>query len=160
MNAMDYAKVSADKRSVDYYVFLKAKADADGKKTNKNTRFFANIKGANTFNAEIYDVSPDKRDALKKAMEDQTADEAIKSLNLQKMTNKGVAAGNEISNTFGNDAYIENTPPNWGQGVIVKIPEARLNNSWGYLIKIPGTINSTNINPRYAWFVDLSLIHI
>ncbi|EEI81895.1 SpaA isopeptide-forming pilin-related protein, partial [Anaerococcus tetradius] len=158
MNAMDYAKVSADKRSVDYYVFLKAKADADGKKTNKNTRFFANIKGANTFNAEIYDVSPDKRDALKKAMEDQTADEAIKSLNLQKMTNNGVAAGNEISNTFGNDAYIENTPPNWGQGVIVKIPEARLNDSWGYLIKIPGTINSTNINPRYAWFVDLPYV--
>lgn len=158
MNAMDYAKVSADKRSVDYYVFLKAKADADGKKTNKNTRFFANIKGANTFNAEIYDVSPDKRDALKKAMEDQTADEAIKSLKLQNMTNKGVAAGNEISNTFGNDAYIENTPPNWGQGVIVKIPEARLNNSWGYLIKIPGTINSTNINPRYAWFVDLPYV--
>lgn len=154
MNAMDYAKVSDDKRSVDYYVFIKAKADANGKRTNKNTRFFANIRGAQTFNAEIYDVSPDKRDALRKAMEDQTADLAIKNLGLPKMTNNGVEAGNEITNTFGDDAYISNSPHNWGRGVIIKIPQARLNDSWGYLIKIPGNISSANINPRYAWFLD------
>lgn len=156
MNAMDYAKVSADKRSVDYYVFLKAKADADGKSTNQNTRFFAKIDNATTGQATIYDVRPDQRDALKKAMEDQTADLAIKNLGLKEANNDYMAEGDKIKNeSNANDQYISLSPKNWGPGVKITIPKARLKDSWGYLIKIPGTnISGTSIKPKYSWHCD------
>ena len=162
MNAMDYAKVSDDKRRVDYYVFLKAKADADGKSTNRNTRFFAKIADAATGqsigmgNAVIYNVNKDQRDALKKAMEDQTADLAISNLGLTEANNDYMAEGDKIKNeSYVNDPYISLSPKNWGPGVKITFPKARFKDSWGYLIKIPATIGQARtINPKYSWHCD------
>lgn len=163
MNAMDYAKVSADKRSVDYYVFLKAKADADGKYTNQNTRFFAKIADAATGQSitlgkvTIYDVNKDQRDALKKAMEDQTADLAIYNLGLKEANNDYMAEGDKIKQDYGDDPYISLSPKNWGPGVKITFPKARFKDSWGYLIKIPATIGKARtINPKYSWHCDFS----
>lgn len=153
MNTLDYAKVSDDKTNVDYYIMLKPDDDSKGNSTDRDTRFFANIKGATISNAEIYDVPPTDRARVVDAMNNQTADQILSSL--KKVATNVEAYGGEIKNTFGDDPYISNIAPLWGQGDIIKIPKDRIGGNWAFLIKIPGTINNTReINPRFKWFCD------
>lgn len=155
MNAKDYAKISDDNRTVEYYVYLKSKSDANmPNATDKNTRLFLDIKGATVTETDIYDVSPDNRAALNQAMDNQTVPDAIRNLKLQSAKGTTTNAGT-ISQDYGVDSYLTNVPYNEGQGYIYKIPKGRIGSNWGFLVKLKASINNTNsINPRYYWLVD------
>ncbi|WP_311479872.1 SpaA isopeptide-forming pilin-related protein [uncultured Anaerococcus sp.] len=155
MNAKDYAKISDDNRTVEYYVYLKSKSDANmPNATDKDTRLFLNIKGANLTETDIYDVSPANRDAVNRAMDNQTVPDAIRNLNLQS-ANGTTTSNGTISQSTEVDSYLTNVPYNEGKGTVYRIPKGRIGGNWGFLVKYKATItNNNSINPKYYWLVD------
>lgn len=155
MNTYDYAKISKDRKTIDYYIYLKPKSDDPQgyNSTDRDTRLFLNMTGASFTATDIYDVSPDDRARVKKAMEDQNVDTIISGLNSVK--NVPNQQQGTITQTYGIDSYVDNQY-NEGQGYIFKIPQKRITNNWGFLVKVSANITSgaTSVNPRFYWLCD------
>lgn len=158
MNTYDYAKVSQDKKTIDYYIYLKPISnDPPGyNSTDRDTRLFLNMTGANIKATDIYDVSPDQRNMVKNAMENQNVETIINSLTSVKNVPSQSGAINE---TIGLDSYVDNQY-NEGRGYSYKIPQARITNNWGFLVKVSADIQqgTSVVNPRFYWLCDFPYV--
>lgn len=158
MNTYDYAKVSQDKKTIDYYIYLKPVSNdpPNYNSTDRDTRLFLNMTGANIRETDMYDVSPDDRAKVKKAMEDQNVESIINGLtSVKNVPNQNGA----INETIGLDSYVDNQY-NEGRGYSYKIPQKRITNNWGFLVKVSANITSgaTSVNPRFYWLCDFPYV--
>ena len=158
MNTYDYAKVSQDKKTIDYYIYLKPTSnDPPGyNSTDRDTRLFLNMTGANIKATDMYDVSPDQRNMVKNAMENQNVETIINSLKSVKNVPNQSGAINE---TIGLDSYVDNQY-NEGRGYSYKIPQARITKNWGFLVKVSADIpqGTTVVNPKFYWLCDFPYV--
>ena len=154
MNTYDYAKVSKDKKTIDYYIYLKPKSDdpPNYNSTDRNTRLYINIKGASLQDTDIYDISPRDRAKVSQAMLNQNADLLSGLTSVKNVASPGTET---IRQDYGNDAYTGNVY-NEGQGFIYWIPKSRLYNNWGFLVKVTANLpdNATSVNPKFYWMCD------
>ena len=158
MNTYDYAKVSQDKKTIDYYIYLKPVSNdpPNYNSTDRDTRLFLNMTGAKIKATDMYDVSYKDRARVKKAMEDQNVESIINSLiSVKNVPNQNGA----IKETIGLDSYVDNQY-NEGSGYSYKIPQKRITNNWGFLVKVTADIpqGTTVVNPRFYWLCDFQYV--
>lgn len=151
MNAMHYGKVDSN-GNVEFYVYLKPKAQQAGGSTNKNTDLNITLPGVSLTdkNVTAYDVHPFYRDQVRKAMVAQdlsSVNNITSGSNLiNDKRNKKVITGKTIQSANpGENAYQ------------IYFPKERFADDWGFLVKVTGNIgdkNSTNLS--YDWLVHNS----
>ncbi|WP_311516003.1 SpaA isopeptide-forming pilin-related protein [uncultured Anaerococcus sp.] len=142
MNIMAYSKKENDGK-VTAYLYLKPD---EGGGTNQNTRL--NIRGfQNDLTVEVFDVSPSKRPALRKAMETQSEKDVEKNKEGSVLNEKNSWASiTGYANVY--ESYTGET------GYQIKIPHERFGDNWGFLVKVNGTPTRDDKKVSYDWLVD------
>ena len=142
MNIMAYSKKENDGK-VTAYLYLKPD---DGGGTNQNTRL--NIRGfQNDLTVDVFDVSPSKRQGLRKAMEIQSEEDVEKNKEGSVLNKKNSWASiTGYANVY--ESYTGET------GYQIKIPHERFGDNWGFLVKVNGTPTRDDKKVSYDWLVD------
>ncbi|WP_237036840.1 SpaA isopeptide-forming pilin-related protein [Mediannikoviicoccus vaginalis] len=144
MNASFYGTVDNNGKTVSY-IYLHPK----GGTTNRDTRISLVPTGGSITNVEMFDVDPNTtwKNTVYTAMENQTVD---------KISNLGINVINEEhwdtikgQKNF-TDRYTGDT------GYQIKIPKKRMENEWGFLIKVEGQKNADATAPglTFNWLTD------
>lgn len=147
MNAMHYGKID-DNGNLTFYLYLKPLAYTGGYYTDKDTRLNLRLPGVDlkSTNVQVFDVDPDRRDAMKTAMGNEQA-ETVGGLggNLINVTNNnGAITGTEdVTDSFTN-----------AKGYQIKFPQKRFNTNWGFLVKVNAKVDGDETNLAYDWLTD------
>lgn len=147
MNAMHYGKID-DNGNLTFYLYLKPLAYTGGYYTDKDTRLNLRLPGVDLkdANVQVFDVGPDRRDAMKTAMGNEQA-ETVGGLggNLINVTNNNsaITGTEDVTDSFTN-----------AKGYQIKFPQKRFNTNWGFLVKVNAKVDGDETNLAYDWLTD------
>lgn len=147
MNAMRYGKLKNGQ--LNFYLYLKPRAATENGSTDRDTRLAISIPGVNVTDVTAYDVSSDERADIRTAMENQTVEDKIGSLDKVVF-----GASNKNGKIIGTSDVTD--PYTGRKGYQIFFPKGRFEKDWGFLVKVTADVaaDKASVPLYYDWLTN------